>query len=105
MDHTTHPNWLRYVSRWAFAAGLSYLALLILFIILVLPATERNSLPSGFGGFEYSDFAAALANPALYRLFVSIDALAWIVLAGFLMTLALALARQKPHHSLGLSRR
>ena len=90
----TERLWFRVLSRWSLVAGLMIVSLLTVAITVVLPASQRSTLPA-----EYGDLVAAASNPALYRLFAAFDMAVWLALGGLFVTLAALFARVAPIRS------
>jgi hypothetical protein len=86
--------WLRFLSRWSLLAGLVVLGTFPAFFFGVVVASQPSPLPPA-----YAELVAASRNPALYRMFVTFDALTWLVLSGFFLSLAALLARHAPIRS------
>jgi hypothetical protein len=84
-------RWLRFVSRWALAMVLVGLALLVVFIGGIGFSPADNAL-----GAEYSELLQAVRTPLMYRLFTTLDALGWVMMAGAMLALAVGLRRQAP---------
>ncbi len=87
-------RWLRFLSRWALLTGLVNVCLWLVFGLWFVPASQGGSLPA-----EYGEFVAATRNPALYRIAITIDVAAWLVLGVFLLTLAIVLGHRAPLRS------
>jgi hypothetical protein len=84
-------RWFRFLARWTVIAGLVNLGLLLAFSIFVLPAVQNSPLPE-----DYVELVAASHSLALYRLTITLDLTAWLMLGGLFITLAAVLARRAP---------
>jgi len=84
-------RWFRFLARWTLIAGLVNLGLLLAFSIFILPAAQNSPLPD-----DYIELVAASHSPALYRLTITLDLTAWLMLGGFFIALAAVLARHAP---------
>jgi hypothetical protein len=90
---TTGDNarrWLLFLSRWSLPTALSYLGLIVLFVILVLPAGS-GSLPN-----EFLELDVAGNAPGPYRLTVVFDVLAWLGIGELLLAWGIALRHHAP---------
>jgi hypothetical protein len=68
-------RWFRFLSRWALLAGLLGVGILLVFGLVVIPASQTTALPPGYIGMEYMEFSLAVQSPLRYHLFVSFDIL------------------------------
>jgi hypothetical protein len=80
--------WLKFLSRWAVALALVYLALLAAFAVLLGSA--------GSAPLESAELVAASRDPGFHRLTALLDALVWIGLGGTLLASAGLFARRAP---------
>lgn len=76
-------RWYPFLARWALLTGITYTGLMLLFITLVLPAGRASPLPA-----PYLELIAAGREPVLYRLTIALDVMTWLMLGGFLITVA-----------------
>src|SRR5690349_2585735 len=82
-------HWFRFLSRWALFGGLAFLGGFVLYIGFLAPISQASSLPR-----DYEDLVLAMAQPALYRLGMTIDMLNWLALTGLFLALAGVCARR-----------
>ena len=52
--------WFRFLSRWALLAGLLAVGILLVFGLIVIPASQTTALPLGYTGMEYLEFSLAV---------------------------------------------
>jgi hypothetical protein len=84
-------RWLGFLSRWSLLAGVVVLGLIAAFVAGVLPAGGSGDLPP-----KYFELAAAIEDPAIYRLTIALDIFTWLALAGFFVGLGAILFRFAP---------
>lgn len=87
-------HWYKFLSRWSLIAGLVNVGLFLAFFTVLMPASESGPLAP-----EHFELSAAISTPALYRLSITLDIAAWLVLGGFLITLATILVCHAPIRS------
>jgi hypothetical protein len=73
------------------AAAIVILALPLVFFAGLGVATSDNAL-----GQEYAELLQAVRRPGMYRLFTTLDAVAWLMIGGTLLVLASTFARRAP---------
>jgi hypothetical protein len=84
-------RWFGFLSRWSLLAGVVIIGLMVAFVAGVLPAGQSGELPP-----KYFELAAAIENPAIYRLTIALDIATWVMLAGFFVALGAALFHHAP---------
>jgi hypothetical protein len=91
VDTGEDRNWSGFLARWSLFAGVAVLALMVTFLAGVLPAAQSSDLPQ-----RYFELGAAIENPAVYRLTISLDIALWMALGGFLVALGALVYRRAP---------
>lgn len=84
-------SWSRFLSRWSLLAGAVILALMLAFVLGILPAGQGGDLPP-----RYFELAAAIESPAVYRLTIALDIATWLALGGFLVALGAIIYHRAP---------
>jgi len=89
-----HATWLRFLARYALLAVIIDLVTWPLVVLWFLPASQGSPL-----ALAYDDLVAATRNLAVYRVLITLDVAAWLMLGLFLITLAALFARHAPIRS------
>ncbi len=85
--------WRRALSRTAILAAASYVGLVTMVIVGILPGGS-GSLPA-----EYLELAAARRSPLAYRTAIGFDVASWLTFGGFLVMAAGTYVRREPVRS------
>ena len=89
-----HAGWLRFLARYALLAVMIDLVTWPLVVLWFLPASQGSPLAPA-----YDELVAATRNLALYRVLITLDVAAWLMLVVFLITLGALFARHAPIRS------
>jgi hypothetical protein len=89
-----HAGWLRFLARYALLAVIIDLVTWPLIVLWFIPASQGSPLPP-----PYDELMAATRNLAMYRVLITLDVAAWLMLGVFLITLAALFARHAPIRS------
>lgn len=92
-DATIVAPWRRALSRTALLAAASYVGLVTMVFVGILPGGS-GSLPA-----EYLELAAAGRSPLLYRAAIGFDVASWLMFGGFLVMAAGTFIRREPVRS------
>ncbi len=94
-DSIAQKNWLRFLSWWSLGTAVAVTCLIVGILTLVMPASDPNPLAD-----KYFELIAAGNEPALYRLTIMFDVLAWIGWGGLFVAFAALLRRKAPVRSM-----
>jgi hypothetical protein len=89
-----HAGWLRFLARYALLAVMIDLVTWPLIVLWFLPASQGSPLAPA-----YDELVAATRNLAVYRVLITLDVVAWLMLVVFLIALAALFARHAPIRS------
>lgn len=84
-------RWLWFLPRWSALTGLVLLALPIVIFGGVGQQPSDNALGQG-----YAELMQAVRSPGLYRVAMTLDAVAWLMIGGSLLTFSAVLGRHAP---------
>jgi hypothetical protein len=88
-------RWITFLSRWALATVLFGIVGLVIYFMGVGFVPSDNAL-----GIAYSDLMQAVRAPVMFRIFMTFDAIGWLMIGGTLLTLAAILKSRAPIRTL-----
>lgn len=88
----------KFISRWALFGGLAELALLVMMMAFVMPASQGSGLSD-----DFMELVAAGRIPGVYRLAIILDASVWLAIGGLLVAFGILFFRTHPLKSVWIA--